>query len=145
MLMKFARGALATDLCSHQSRRTVGELRDCGRTAVGKNMVRLLDGEREGEREKCLLLILPELLPSYPRISSLAVGRSPSEVTLTKNKGHGHGPVRSSSVNESACHPFKAGRFLFAHNGLVGNFTQIRRELLTSLNEQLGEGMKGMM
>lgn len=41
----------------------------------------------------------------------------------------------SSSVNESACHPFKAGRFLFAHNGLVGNFTQIRRELLTSLNE----------
>lgn len=58
-----------------------------------------------------------------------------------------HGP-RSSSVNESACHPFKAGRFLFAHNGLVGNFTQIRRELLTSLNEQLGEdgeGMKGRM
>ena len=41
----------------------------------------------------------------------------------------------SSSVNESACHPFKAGRFLFAHNGLVGNFTQIRRQLLASLNE----------
>jgi glutamine amidotransferase len=53
--------------------------------------------------------------------------------------------VRFSSVNASACHPFKAGRFLFAHNGLVGNFTQIRRELLTSLNEQLGEGMKGRM
>ncbi|CAK9022260.1 unnamed protein product [Durusdinium trenchii] len=41
----------------------------------------------------------------------------------------------SSSVNESACHPFKAGRFLFAHNGLVGNFAQIRRQLLANLNE----------
>ncbi|CAE7837736.1 DUG2 [Symbiodinium sp. CCMP2592] len=41
----------------------------------------------------------------------------------------------SSSVNEAACHPFKAGRFLFAHNGLVGNFSQIRRQLLAGLNE----------
>ncbi|CAJ1449938.1 unnamed protein product [Effrenium voratum] len=40
-----------------------------------------------------------------------------------------------SSVNEAACHPFKAGRFLFAHNGLVGNFAHIRRPLLASLNE----------
>ena len=31
--------------------------------------------------------------------------------------------------------------FLFAHNGLVGNFSQIRRQLLAGLNEQLrGDG-----
>eukprot|EP00931_Biecheleriopsis_adriatica_P085906 TRINITY_DN60676_c0_g1_i1.p1 TRINITY_DN60676_c0_g1~~TRINITY_DN60676_c0_g1_i1.p1 ORF type:complete len:1375 (+),score=221.29 TRINITY_DN60676_c0_g1_i1:183-4127(+) len=41
----------------------------------------------------------------------------------------------SSSVNDACCHPFKAGRLLFAHNGLVGNFEKCRRQLLSRLNE----------
>eukprot|EP00928_Gymnodinium_smaydae_P014100 TRINITY_DN15108_c0_g2_i1.p1 TRINITY_DN15108_c0_g2~~TRINITY_DN15108_c0_g2_i1.p1 ORF type:complete len:1429 (-),score=323.69 TRINITY_DN15108_c0_g2_i1:101-4387(-) len=38
-------------------------------------------------------------------------------------------------VSEAACHPFRAGRLLFAHNGMVGNFSKVRRRLLERLSE----------
>lgn len=38
-------------------------------------------------------------------------------------------------VSDSCCHPFKAGRLLFAHNGMVGDFARVRRELLAGLTE----------
>lgn len=45
--------------------------------------------------------------------------------------------VRAASpgldVSEGTCHPFRYGRFLWMHNGGLGNFTKLRRSLLSAL------------
>eukprot|EP00178_Gracilaria_changii_P007377 TRINITY_DN234_c0_g1_i17.p1 TRINITY_DN234_c0_g1~~TRINITY_DN234_c0_g1_i17.p1 ORF type:complete len:1342 (+),score=132.22 TRINITY_DN234_c0_g1_i17:2494-6519(+) len=47
--------------------------------------------------------------------------------------------VRAASpgldVSETTCHPFRYGRFLWMHNGGVGNFAAVRRLLLPTLDE----------
>lgn len=47
--------------------------------------------------------------------------------------------VRAASpgldVSETTCHPFRYGRYLWMHNGGVGNFTNVRRVLLAGLKD----------
>jgi glutamine amidotransferase len=48
--------------------------------------------------------------------------------------------VRSSTgtaVQRSNCHPFRFGRWLFVHNGLVEGFRELRRALLFEVNPEL--------
>ncbi|KAL8272882.1 hypothetical protein Esti_003191 [Eimeria stiedai] len=46
--------------------------------------------------------------------------------------------VANGSVStELCCHPFRCGRFLFMHNGSVGGFNRIRRELLSLLPDPM--------
>lgn len=39
-------------------------------------------------------------------------------------------------VSETTCHPFRYGRYLWMHNGGLGNFLQVRRYLLPTLSEK---------
>lgn len=48
-----------------------------------------------------------------------------------------------ASVSADNCHPFKAGRLLFCHNGRVGNFPRIRRALLARLTDKSFSRIKG--
>jgi len=41
-----------------------------------------------------------------------------------------------SGVNEANCHPFRYGKYLFMHNGDIGNFMKIRRTLLDSVCDE---------
>lgn len=48
--------------------------------------------------------------------------------------------VRASTLAETArvnCHPFTYGTWSFMHNGQIGNFTRVRRELESSLPDDL--------
>ncbi|CDJ30364.1 LOW QUALITY PROTEIN: uncharacterized protein EMH_0006210 [Eimeria mitis] len=46
--------------------------------------------------------------------------------------------VANGSVStELCCHPFRCGRFLFMHNGIVGGFHRIRRDLLSLLPDPM--------
>lgn len=46
--------------------------------------------------------------------------------------------VANGSVStELCCHPFRCGRFLFMHNGSVGGFNRIRRDLLDLLPDPM--------
>ncbi len=38
-------------------------------------------------------------------------------------------------VSEQNCHPFVVGKYMFMHNGNVGDFLKVRRSLLSSLSE----------
>ena len=38
-------------------------------------------------------------------------------------------------VNESNCHPFQWGEYLFMHNGHIGSFSAVRRRLLHTLSD----------
>eukprot|EP01063_Lacrimia_lanifica_P033988 TRINITY_DN618_c1_g4_i1.p1 TRINITY_DN618_c1_g4~~TRINITY_DN618_c1_g4_i1.p1 ORF type:complete len:1290 (+),score=350.96 TRINITY_DN618_c1_g4_i1:106-3975(+) len=55
-----------------------------------------------------------------------------SNIVLAHVRAAGPG----TPVSEAQCHPFKAGRFMFMHNGLLGDFSKTRRHLIMMLDEQ---------
>ena len=46
-------------------------------------------------------------------------------------------------VSQSNCHPFRRGQFVFMHNGGIGGFSQIRRNLLSSFNDDVFRSIRG--
>src|SRR3954471_13741834 len=46
-------------------------------------------------------------------------------------------------VQQSNCHPFRHGRWLFVHNGFVDQFPALRRELMFAINPELFPGIVG--
>jgi len=49
---------------------------------------------------------------------------------------HVRAATQSSGVNEANCHPFRYKRYLFMHNGDIGNFRKVRRALLESVCDE---------
>ena len=48
-----------------------------------------------------------------------------------------------SPVQQTNCHPFRHGRWLFVHNGYVGDFEVIRRDLMWAIDPKLFAGIVG--
>jgi predicted glutamine amidotransferase len=48
-----------------------------------------------------------------------------------------------SPVQQTNCHPFQHGRWLFVHNGLIDGFHLMRRELLLAIEPSLFHGVAG--
>ena len=48
---------------------------------------------------------------------------------------HVRAATEGMAVNESNCHPFQWGEYLFMHNGFIGNFAHVRRRLLDTLSD----------
>ena len=48
-----------------------------------------------------------------------------------------------SSVQQTNCHPFRHGRWLFMHNGFVDGFHEIKRELALAIDESLYPEIRG--
>ena len=48
-----------------------------------------------------------------------------------------------SPVQQTNCHPFRHGRWLFVHNGLLHGFHDMRRDLLLAVEPPLFEGISG--
>lgn len=46
-------------------------------------------------------------------------------------------------VQETNCHPFRFGRWLFVHNGYVADFDRLRRDLLFAVDEELFGNIAG--
>lgn len=46
-------------------------------------------------------------------------------------------------ISLSNCHPFSSGRYLFMHNGQIGNFPQLRRDLEALLSDALWHQRRG--
>jgi predicted glutamine amidotransferase len=44
---------------------------------------------------------------------------------------------------ETNCHPFRYGRWLFAHNGLVRSFPKLRRDLMVRIDPELFPSIEG--
>jgi len=54
--------------------------------------------------------------------------------------------VRASTgtaVQQTNCHPFRHGRWLFMHNGLINGFARIKRELAVAVDEALYPCIEG--
>jgi predicted glutamine amidotransferase len=48
-----------------------------------------------------------------------------------------------SSVQQTNCHPFRHGRWLFMHNGFIDGLAQIKRELMLAVDESLYPEIRG--
>jgi predicted glutamine amidotransferase len=48
-----------------------------------------------------------------------------------------------SPVQQTNCHPFRHGRWLFVHNGLLAGFREMRRDLVLAVDPSLFEGIAG--
>jgi glutamine amidotransferase len=48
-----------------------------------------------------------------------------------------------SPVQQTNCHPFRHGRWLFVHNGMINGFQQLRRDLLLAVDPSLFDGIAG--
>jgi glutamine amidotransferase len=48
-----------------------------------------------------------------------------------------------SPVQQTNCHPFRHGRWLFVHNGYLGGFREIRRELMLAIDPELFANVVG--
>jgi predicted glutamine amidotransferase len=48
-----------------------------------------------------------------------------------------------SPVQQTNCHPFRRGRWLFVHNGYIGGFHAIRRELMLAVDPALFADIEG--
>jgi len=46
-------------------------------------------------------------------------------------------------VQQTNCHPFRHGRWLFVHNGVINGFQAMRRELLYAVESSLFDGIAG--
>jgi predicted glutamine amidotransferase len=48
-----------------------------------------------------------------------------------------------SVVQESNCHPFRYGRWLFMHNGFIGDFHKVKRDLVLAVDPSLFPSIEG--
>jgi glutamine amidotransferase len=56
---------------------------------------------------------------------------------------HVRAATPGSIVSEQNCHPFRAGRFLWMHNGYVAGFDRVARRLRAELRDDLYGAIKG--
>ena len=62
------------------------------------------------------------------------------EVTEHLTSGHFVAHIRAaigSAVQQTNCHPFRHGRWLFAHNGAIDEFAKIKRDIAFAVDESL--------
>ncbi len=54
--------------------------------------------------------------------------------------------IRASSgspVQQTNCHPFRHGRWLWMHNGVVRDFPQVKRDLVLAIDPELYPSIEG--
>jgi glutamine amidotransferase len=56
---------------------------------------------------------------------------------------HVRAATKHGGQSEANCHPFRAGRYAFMHNGDIGDFAHLRRPLLQSLSDTAFDAIQG--
>src|SRR5438445_397609 len=68
------------------------------------------------------------------------------ELAAHISSGHFFAHIRAaigSAVQQTNCHPFRYGTWLWMHNGFVDQFATIKRELVFAVDPSLYAGIKG--
>jgi predicted glutamine amidotransferase len=72
--------------------------------------------------------------------------RNLRELAASVRSGLVFAHIRASSgspVQQTNCHPFRHGRWLFMHNGVISNFHEIKRDLLLAVDPSLFPEIEG--
>src|SRR3954452_1893557 len=68
------------------------------------------------------------------------------ELAAHVTSGHFFAHIRAaigSAVQQTNCHPFRHGRWLFMHNGYLADFATVKRDLVLAVDESLYSGIAG--
>src|SRR5256885_1793000 len=68
------------------------------------------------------------------------------ELSAHARSGRFFAHIRASTgtaVQETNCHPFRHGRWLWMHNGLIADFPEVRRELSMAVDSRLYPDIEG--
>jgi predicted glutamine amidotransferase len=68
------------------------------------------------------------------------------ELAAHIKSGHFFAHIRAaigSAVQQTNCHPFRHGRWLFMHNGYIGELARVRRDLMLAVDESLYSEIAG--
>ena len=68
------------------------------------------------------------------------------ELSQHITSGHFFAHIRAaigSAVQQTNCHPFRHGRWLFMHNGFIGEFAHLKRDLVLAVDESLYQEISG--
>jgi predicted glutamine amidotransferase len=68
------------------------------------------------------------------------------ELSAHITSGHFFAHIRAaigSAVQQTNCHPFRHGRWLFMHNGFLADFPRVKRELALAVDESLYPDISG--
>ncbi len=68
------------------------------------------------------------------------------EISGHIRSGHFFAHIRAaigSAVQQTNCHPFRHGRWLFMHNGYIGEFPTVKRDLVMAIDESLFPEISG--
>jgi glutamine amidotransferase len=93
-------------------------------------------------------LLVEELLftTQHGLIDQSMHARMGVETTNGDGFGWGRAHIRATTgtpVEQSNCHPFRHGKWLFVHNGVIAGFHKMRRELLLTVDPTLFDGIVG--
>ena len=78
--------------------------------------------------------------PAWNNRNLLELARVTASGTIL---AHVRAATQSLDVSEANCHPFTAGPYAFMHNGDVGGFDAIRREVMNAMNERSFRAVRG--
>jgi predicted glutamine amidotransferase len=73
------------------------------------------------------------------------------DANLRHMAGHIESPIflahvratTGTAIQETNCHPFQHGRWLFVHNGVIGDFRELRRDLMLLVDPDLFPDIQG--
>src|SRR3954452_4669532 len=72
--------------------------------------------------------------------------RNLRELAAHISSGHFFAHIRAaigSRVQQSNCHPFRHGRWLFMHNGMIREWARVKRDLVLAVDESLFADIEG--
>jgi len=72
--------------------------------------------------------------------------RNLRELSTHITSGHFFAHIRAATgtaVQKTNCHPFRHGRWLWMHNGVIGDFARLKRELVLAVDPSLFSSIEG--
>jgi glutamine amidotransferase len=84
--------------------------------------------------------VLKAAVPAWSNTNARSVS---TKIRSSLVFAHIRGASPGMAVQQSNCHPFSAGPFLFMHNGSVDHFARVRRRLQQGLSDRAFEAIQG--
>lgn len=102
----------------------------------------LLD-QKENEnpvKPQRLAAVFKDILPAWNNINLKEICQATTSDCIM---AHVRAASKGSGVSQQNCHPFKAGRLMFCHNGRIDSFIHLRRRYHALLSDEAYLGIRG--
>ena len=84
--------------------------------------------------------VFKDVLPAWNNINLKEICQATSSDCMM---AHVRAASKGSGVSQQNCHPFKAGRLMFCHNGRIDSFVLLRRRFHALLSDEAYLGIRG--